>query len=38
MSAEGTKCRPAQSIAAGTTAPGGPSGISVLMAGNREAR
>jgi hypothetical protein len=38
MSAKGTKRRLAQSIAAGTTAPGGPRGSSGLMEGNREAR
>ena len=38
MSAKGTKRRLAQSIAAGATAPGGPSGSRGLMEDNREAR
>ena len=38
MSAKGTKRRLAQSIAAGATAPDGPSGSSGLTEDNREAR
>ena len=38
MSADGTKRRPAQSIAAGRAAPDGPSGSSGVIEDNREAR